>query len=160
MGKVWADGGKETAVRRVINNDLLTLCVRLVIGGIFIYASYYKIVDPGDFAKSIWFYHLVPGDLINLLALILPWVELLCGIGLIIGAFYEGAVVLVNVMTVMFIFALSTTIVRGIDIDCGCFKAAQAATESAWKALVFDLVLLLFTLQLLFSRSRKWRLTS
>ncbi len=147
-------------MRRVVDNDLLTLCVRLAVGGIFIYASLYKIIDPGTFAKSIWYYHLAPGSLINLMALILPWVELLCGIGLIVGVFYEGSVVLVNVMTMMFIFVLSTTIVRGIDIDCGCFKAAKAATESAWKTLVFDLVLLLFVLQLLFSRSRKWRLGS
>ena len=147
-------------MRRVVDNDLLTLCVRLVVGGIFIYASLYKIIDPGTFAKSIWYYHLVPGSLINLMALILPWVELLCGIGLIVGVFYEGSVVLVNVMTMMFVFVLSTTIVRGIDIECGCFKAAKAATESAWKTLVFDLVLLLFVLQLLFSRSKRWRLSS
>lgn len=136
------------------------MCMRLLVGVVFIYASLYKIIDPGDFAKSIWYYHLVPGDLINLMALILPWIELLCGICLILGVFYHGAVVWVNVLIVTFIFALSTTIVRGIDIDCGCFKAAKVATESAWKALWFDVILLLFTLQLLFSRSQRWMLFS
>jgi putative oxidoreductase len=147
-------------VRRLINNDLLTLCLRLLVGVVFIYASLYKILDPGAFAKSIWYYHLVPGDLINLIALVLPWIELLCGLCLILGLFYHGAVVWANVLTLTFIFALSTTIVRGIDIDCGCFKAAKVATESAWQALWFDIVLLVFTLQLLFSRSRRWMLFS
>ncbi len=147
-------------MRRLINNDLLTLGIRLLVGVVFIYASLYKIIDPGTFAKSIWYYHLVPGDLINLMAVILPWIELLCGLCLILGVFYHGAIVWVNVMTVTFLFALSTSIVRGIDIDCGCFKAAQAATESAWEALWFDIVLLVFTLQLLFSRSRRWMLLS
>jgi putative oxidoreductase len=160
MGEIRTTGGEEDGVRRLINNDLLTLCLRLLVGVVFIYASLYKILDPGAFAKSIWYYHLVPGDLINLIALVLPWVELLCGLCLILGVFYHGAVVWVNVLTLTFIFALSTTIVRGIDIDCGCFKAAKVATESAWEALWFDIVLLVFTLQLLFSRSRRWILFS
>ncbi len=134
--------------------------MRLGVGVTFIYASFYKIIDPGAFAKSIWYYHLVPGDLINLIALILPWVELLCGISLILGVLYKGTVVLVNVLVVIFILALSTTIIRGIDIGCGCFKAGMTATESAWKALVFDLIMILFTLQLLFSRSKRWMLAS
>lgn len=160
MEEAWAANRKETRVRRVIDNDLLTAIVRLTVGATFIIASIYKIKDPVNFAKTIWYYHLVPGDLINLIALILPWVELLCGVALILGLFYHGAVVLVNVMTVTFIFALSTTIIRGLDIDCGCFKAGQAATKAAWEALTFDVVLILFTVQLLFSRSKQWMLSS
>ena len=147
-------------MRRVIDNDLLTVVLRVAVGVTLIYASIYKINDPGAFAKSIYYYHLVPGDLINLMALILPWIELLCGLALILGLFYHGAVVLVNVMMVTFIFALSAAIVRGIDIECGCFKAAKASTDSAWEALALDLVLILFTLQLLFSRSKRWMLSS
>ncbi|HWR83466.1 MAG TPA: MauE/DoxX family redox-associated membrane protein [Candidatus Deferrimicrobium sp.] len=143
----------------MIDNELLTLVVRLAVGVTFIYASAYKIIEPGTFAKSLWYYHLVPGQLINLMALILPWVELVCGLALIVGLLYDGAVILVNMMMAAFILALGTTIVRGIDIDCGCFKAGQAATEAAWGALGFDLVLVLLTLQLLFSRSKCWRLS-
>jgi putative oxidoreductase len=160
MGEAWVADRKETRMRRVIDNDLLTVIARVAVGATFIVASVYKIRDPGAFAKSIWFYHMVPGDLINLMALIIPWVELLCGLALIMGLFYRGAVVLVNIMMVTFIFALCTTIVKGIDIDCGCFKAGQTATRAAWEALVFDLVLILFTLQLLFSRSKRWLLSS
>ncbi len=147
-------------MRRVINSDLMTVISRVVVGVTFIYASLYKINDPADFAKSIYYYHLVPGDLINLMALILPWIELLCGLALILGLFYNGAVVLANVMIFTFIFALSTAIARGIDVECGCFKAAKASTDAAWDALALDSVLILFTLQLLFSRSKRWMLSS
>ncbi len=147
-------------MRRLIDNDLLTFFSRLVIGGMFIYASVYKIVEPGEFAKSIWFYHLVPGKLINLMALILPWLELLAGIGLILGALYRGAVVWINAMMILFIIALASTILRGISIDCGCFKAAQAATHSAWKSLLFDVGAMLLAIQLWMSRSQRWFLTS
>ncbi len=145
-------------MRRVIDNDYFTMLSRLIVGLLFIYASYYKIMDPGSFAKSIWYYHLIPGNLINLIALILPWVELLCGLFLIFGIFYRGAVLLIFLMVAIFILALSSTIIRGIDIDCGCFKAAKSATESAWKSLLFDVGLMILTLQLLLSRSKRWLL--
>jgi uncharacterized membrane protein YphA (DoxX/SURF4 family) len=147
-------------VRKLIDNDYLTILCRLVIGGMFIYASYYKIIDPGAFAKSIWYYHMVPGKLINLMALILPWLELLVGLALILGLFYRGAVLWVNVVMLIFIIALSSTIVRGISIDCGCFKASQGATSSAWNSLLFDLAAGLLCLQLWFSRSSRWRISS
>ena len=135
---------------------MLTILVRLFVGGTFIYASFYKIIDPAAFAKSIWFYHLVPGSLINLMALFLPWLELTCGVAIIIGITYRGAVILANLMTVVFIAALASAIVRGINIDCGCFKAAQATSNSAWQAIWFDLALLACTMQLFFSRAKKW----
>ncbi len=147
-------------MRKLIDNDYLTIISRLLIGGMFLYASYYKIIDPGAFAKSIWYYHLVPGKLINLMALVLPWLELLVGLALILGVFYRGAVLWVNVVMLIFIVALSSTIARGISIDCGCFKASQGATKSAWDSLIFDLVAVVFCLQLLFSRSKRWLLSS
>ena len=64
-------------MRRMIDNDYLTMAVRVVVGVVFVSASVYKIIDPGSFARSIWYYHLMPGSLINLIALVLPWVELL-----------------------------------------------------------------------------------
>ena len=146
-------------MRRVIDNDLLTMLMRLFVGVTFIIASYYKIVDPGAFAKSIWFYHLVPGSLINIIAIVLPWLELICGLGIIFGFTYRGSVVLTFVMTLVFIIALSTAIARGISLDCGCFKAAASSTNSAWNTLWFDVVLILATLQLLLSRSRRWFLS-
>ncbi len=141
---------------RLINNDYLTMLSRLLIGGMLIYASFYKIIEPASFAKSIWYYHLVPGYLINLMALILPWLELFCGVGLILGILYDGSRLWSALMMVVFIIALASTIYRGIDIDCGCFKASQGATKSAWSALIFDLVAMLFIVQLMLSKSRRW----
>lgn len=143
-------------MRKLLDNDYLTMFSRLFVGVVFIYASYYKIIEPAAFAKSIWYYHLVPGSLINLMALILPWLELFAGVGLILGVFYRGSVIWVNVLLVVFIIALASTIARGIDIDCGCFKAAGSATAPAWSSLWWDVVYLVFALQLLFSRSHRW----
>jgi len=145
-------------LRRLIDNDYLTMFSRLFIGVVLIYASFYKVIDPGSFARSIWFYHMVPGDLINLMALILPWLELLCGLALIFGVHYRGAVIWANIMTIVFIIALYSTIYRGLSIDCGCFKASGSAAYKAWRSLAMDLVMLIFTVQMYFSRSKKWLL--
>ena len=158
MGKVWVEYRTEKELQKIIDNDYLTMLSRLAVGIIFIWASIYKIIDPCSFSKSIWYYHMVPGDIINLMAIILPWVELISGACLIVGVLYKGAVVAVNGMTIIFIIALSTAIFRGIDIDCGCFKAAQESSEAAWESLIFDFVLIAFTIQLALSRSTKWRL--
>ena len=146
-------------MRRIIDNDLLTLIVRLVVGITFIYASYYKVLDPGSFAKSIWYYHLVPGNLINLLAIILPWIELVCGLGLIVGVFYRGSVFLISIMTMVFILAIASAIARGIDLDCGCFKAAESSSSDTWTSLWFDIGLLVLLAQLYTSRSVRWMLS-
>ncbi|UCD63340.1 MAG: DoxX family membrane protein [Candidatus Zixiibacteriota bacterium] len=146
-------------MRRLVDNDYLTMVVRLAVGVTFIYASYYKILDPAGFAKSIWYYHLLPGGLINITAVILPWVELICGLGLIFGVLYRGAAVLTTTMTVIFTVALVSALARGIDIDCGCFKVARSSSETVLDSLLFDIVLLILLWQLLVSRSRRWMLS-
>jgi len=134
-------------MRRLIDNDYLTLLFRIAVGGVFIVASYYKIIQPADFAKSIWYYHLSPGSLINLTALILPWLELVCGVCLILGLWYRGAII-----------ALATAVARGLDIDCGCFKAAQADGGNTLTALLEDIPLVVMVVQLWFSRSKRWQI--
>lgn len=158
MGEIRVRIGGEGEVRRLIDNDYLTMFSRLLVGGVFIYASFYKIIEPAAFAKSIWYYHLMPGYMINLLALVLPWVEFLAGMFLIFGVLYRGAALWMNVLLVVFIVALSTAIARGIDIDCGCFKAAHSATESAWSSVIRNVALLVFSVQMYVSRSRRWQL--
>lgn len=143
-------------MRKLIDSDYLTMISRLLIGGMFIVASFYKIIEPASFARSILYYHMVPGSLVNLMALVLPWLELLIGVGLIVGYTYRGSVWWANILMVVFIAALASTIARNLDIECGCFKAGEKATHQAWDSLWFDAVAVLFSLQLLFSRSQRW----
>ena len=146
-------------MRRVIDNDYLTMMFRIILGVIFIIASYYKITDPLSFAKSIWYYHMVPGSLINLMALVLPWVELLAGIGLIVGVGYRGSLLLITLLTAVFIAALISAVARGLSIDCGCFKAAGSGESSARNALIQDAIMTIAIIQLWLSRSRRWMRT-
>jgi len=103
---------------------------RLILGAVFIYASIDKIQNPADFAKAINNYHVLPFGLENLMALALPWLELFVGICLIIGVMVDGATILVVLMNIMFIFAISQALARGISIDCGCFSVSSESGGS------------------------------
>ena len=69
----------------ILCNSWIELAARWLLGATFIYASYSKILAPAVFAKIIYGYDLFPAMLINLFAILLPFVELIAGLALIIG---------------------------------------------------------------------------
>ena len=94
--------------------------LRLIMGGVFIYASLAKIADPETFARSIANYKVLPFGLENLMAIIMPWLELIAGICLITGFMLDGAALLIAGMASMFIIAIAQAMIRGYNIECGC----------------------------------------
>jgi uncharacterized membrane protein YphA (DoxX/SURF4 family) len=97
---------------------------RIFLGGVFAWAGWVKIAEPQGFASIIGNYQLLPGPLVNPLAVLLPWIEILCGVLLIVGAWVDGSLLIVNALMVVFMAALVSTWIRGIDVDCGCFSVA------------------------------------
>ena len=108
----------------------VVLIARLILGGVFIYASLDKIAHPVEFAKAIGNYHVVPFGLENLMALALPWLELIAGICLIAGIMVDGATIMVILMNIVFIFAISQALARGISIECGCFSVTTEGGDN------------------------------
>ncbi|MDD9879980.1 MAG: DoxX family membrane protein [Candidatus Marinimicrobia bacterium] len=108
----------------------VVLIARLILGGVFIYASLDKIAQPAEFAKAIGNYHVVPFGLENLMALALPWLELIAGICLIAGIMVDGATIMVILMNIVFIFAISQALARGISIECGCFSVTTEGGDN------------------------------
>ena len=106
-------------------DGIFVLCARMILGAVFIYASIDKIVHPEAFAKAVYNYQILPDALINLTAIILPWLELLLGICLVLGACLPGVVFLSNMLLAIFFGALVFNLARGLDINCGCFSTSQ-----------------------------------
>jgi uncharacterized membrane protein YphA (DoxX/SURF4 family) len=106
---------------RFLTDRRLVLVLRIALGIIFILAALPKLQDPAGFAKSISHYHLVPVGLERALALVLPPLELLVGLGLILGVLDAGASLLGLAMLVVFTGAIGFAVSRGLDISCGCF---------------------------------------
>jgi putative oxidoreductase len=130
-------------LRQIVSNKFVLLGLRLVIGGIFIWASVFKIAEPGEFAKGIYNYRMMPEAAINLMAIVMPWLELICGVLLIIGPGLRGSALLIGFMLLVFIVAISSAIARGLDIDCGCFKVGDGGRIVGLKTLIEDVLMLI-----------------
>jgi uncharacterized membrane protein YphA (DoxX/SURF4 family) len=118
------------------------LATAVVLGGIFVYASSSKLVDPRPFVTIIWNYRLLPPGAVNAVAIFLPWLELLVGIGLIVGWKRHAAAAWATALLVVFTVALLVNAVRGLDVACGCFSTSSEDTSNAWLLALRDLPML------------------
>jgi uncharacterized membrane protein YphA (DoxX/SURF4 family) len=109
---------------------LLHLLVRFVLAGIFIYAGLIKYLHPDVFLVDIEGYRLLPYPLAWVLAFYLPPVEIICGVLLLFSGIYRrSAAVILIVLMLLFMIAILSAWIRGLDISCGCFGAAKNSTN-------------------------------
>ena len=118
--------------------------VRIALGALFVFAGATKAYDPGAFAIEIQRYQLVPWILDALVAVYLPWLEMLAGVLLLLKRFQRGALLVITLLLLVFTVALASAMFRGLSIDCGCFGKAFTATGTT-VPLLRNLVLLVFT---------------
>ena len=116
---------------------------RLVLAAVFIYAGVTKANDIAAFVGQIANYKVLPYAWNYLVASILPYLELLCGMLLLLNMRVRPAVLVLFVLNIVFILALSSAIIRGFDIDCGCFRPNSSNPTSPLAALWRDLGLLI-----------------
>ena len=108
------------------DNRWIELAARWLLGATFVYASYNKILAPATFAKIVYGYDLFPHASINLIAIVLPYIELVAGLALLVGIYPRSAVLIINGMLLAFIVVLSVNLIRGHEFDCGCFSLKNA----------------------------------
>jgi uncharacterized membrane protein YphA (DoxX/SURF4 family) len=146
----WTD-----RITRLLSAAPLQALCRLILGGIFIYASLDKIAHPGEFAKIIANYAILPDFLVSLPALALPWVEMVAGLCLVIGLWPRSSALLLSLLLLLFMAALGINALRGVSLSCGCFSTSAADTEKAAALVLRDLLILVPGIViLLFSRER------
>jgi uncharacterized membrane protein YphA (DoxX/SURF4 family) len=133
----------------MIRNKYILIAFRLVVGGMFIWAGVSKIIDPLGFAQNIANYRVFPEGISFFLALILPWIEVICGAFLILGIFRSASALLLSGFLVVFLVLIAVTLIRGIDIDCGCFGSLSGKVD--YTLILMDSILLFFCLNIYFS---------
>ncbi len=119
----------------------LTLALRLSAGALLIYASYDKLLGAQAFADAVDDYRILPLALVNLTAVALPWVELVTGLCLIAGLATPGAGLVTAALAAVYCGALTSALLRGLEIGCGCFAAGEGALLT-WSDLWLRLALL------------------
>jgi uncharacterized membrane protein YphA (DoxX/SURF4 family) len=105
----------------IMDNRVVPFLIRVILGGIFIYAAAGKILYPEEFSEAIANYQLVPVIFTNLIAITLPWVELIVGLLLLNGFRTQSANVIIFLMICVFSVGAVQALIRGLDINCGCF---------------------------------------
>lgn len=121
--------------------DLAWTLLRLALGALFIYASAHKIVSPGAFAQEVNNYKLLPAALVNPFAMIVPWLELICGVAIITNRLALGASTLIAAMMVAFTVAVASAVARHLNVSCGCFKSGGSA--ATWWTFARDVAMLI-----------------
>lgn len=115
--------------------------LRVVLGVVFVWASWLKVIDPQRFADIVQAYRVLPLALVNPVALILPWVEAVCGLLLIAGYMTRGSALVVDGLMFIFIVTFVVNLFRGIDVSCGCFSLSLEAKNQLWIYLIRDLAI-------------------
>jgi putative oxidoreductase len=113
----------------------------LIVGGLFIFAGMIKMLDPVGFARDIDNYKTLPWTIGVGLAFYLPWLEIFCGLALILRLLYRGGLSILGALTLVFIVLSIVAKSRGLDITCGCFGHAGKNLSFAWH-LVIDFAIL------------------
>jgi hypothetical protein len=134
----------------MIRNRTVLFIFRLVLGGLFIYAGIVKVADPLEFAQDVRNYRLAGQSLSFLTAVFLPWLEIVAGFFLVAGIMKRASALVVSSMLVFFILLVLLTIVRGLDVDCGCFGTLSRRADLG--LIVEDLLMLSMALSVLFER--------
>jgi putative oxidoreductase len=111
-----------------------------IVAAIFIYAGAIKVLDPVQFANDVDNYKILPWAVGAGLAFYLPWLEIFCGLALILRRLYLGGLSILTALVAIFLVATIAAKARGLDITCGCFgHASQNWNFPAH--LAFDLAL-------------------
>lgn len=139
-------------MKKILANPYLLLAARLLIGFIFILSGVEKAADTGAFAEAVANYQILPRFLVNLTAVTLPWIELTAGLLMLMGIRVKENSALLSALLFIFIVAIAASMIRGLDINCGCFGTADQ--QVGFQKIAENTLLLLFGIQLIFFENK------
>jgi uncharacterized membrane protein YphA (DoxX/SURF4 family) len=102
-------------------DGLINGTLRLLVGGAFVFAGVLKIIAPAKFAVDVGNYRLLPHEMLHLVAILLPWIEVVAGLFVLVGFWLRAATLVIMAMTSTFFVVIISALARGLNIECGCF---------------------------------------
>lgn len=141
-------------MQTVFFHPVIILAARLVLGSVFVIAGVEKVVNPNAFAKAINNYQMLPFAALNVMALVLPWLEVLTGVFLIFGIRLRASSALIASMLVVFLIAIGSAMVRGLSIECGCYSQGGGGEIVGWKKVFEDVGLLVLAVQIFWAATK------
>jgi hypothetical protein len=144
-------------LKAVAANKTVVLIFRLILAGFFIMSACGKLVDLERYSvDAVYNFGVLPMVLARPFGLVMPFIELLCGLGLLLGVLTRLAALGIALMSVAFFIAKAIVLSQGRSIDCGCFGAIIDTLASV--TIFMDIPMLAFALFILFApdSSRHW----
>jgi putative oxidoreductase len=154
--RIEANGMKDKFAN-FLNHKLIQFSARLILGGVFIYASIDKIAYSKEFAAIVMKYHILPERLAIYFAFFLPWLELFLGVFVILGFFVRESALSLSFLVLIFMIAIMIRSIAGPIGNCSCFSLHPSGTSQSLAFLIFrDIFFLLCGLVLaLTNRAKK-----
>jgi len=132
------------ALSRLLTNRIFLRLLGLFLGGVLIWASLDKLRYPDRFADIVREYDMLPAGLVNAFALVMPWAEVVTGAALILGLWRRAAGLLSVALFAAFMVSIAQALLRGLEIECGCFDVSgMSASKAGWDLFARDAGLLL-----------------
>jgi len=133
------------------------LVFRFVLGFLFMTAGLAKIADPISFFSTLMGFRLFPDLFLPLLTVTLPWLELILGLMLLTGLMIRPGSLLLLMLNIAFSIIILTVVIRGIEIDCGCFGMLSdmfpIPDQADMKAVIRNLIFAAMSLDIFRSRN-------
>ena len=125
---------------------------QIAVGALLAWAALAKLADLPAFARDVHHFRLMPVAGENLLAIVMPWVELVAGLALLLGMRARAGGLVALGLLALFTAAVGLALARRLDIECGCFGTASASRVGVLKLLENLALLALACLAVLPSR--------
>ena len=149
---------KRRGLGVVVDNPYVVIVCRLILAGIFLVSSYGKLVDIERYSvDAVYNFGILPVEPVNVarfFGLVMPFIELLCGLGLLGGVLTRLSALGVSLMSLAFFVAKAVVLSQGRSIECGCFGAVVDTLASV--TIFMDIPMLLLGLVVMFSNARHW----
>jgi uncharacterized membrane protein YphA (DoxX/SURF4 family) len=113
-------------VKRVRVLDLVGTLARLGLAAVWLISGGLKAADLDQAYVAVRAYDVLPSAAVEVVAVMLPFLELAVGLLLLVGVGTRAVAVLSAVLLVVFVAGVSQAWARGLSIDCGCFGGGGA----------------------------------
>lgn len=136
-------------MRKILSLEILLFLSRFILAGVFILSGIEKVSDVSSFSSILTNYKIFPSWSVNLIAITLPWIELINGILLLYGYKKKEIALIFGIVLIFFIVLIFISILRGLDINCGCFGTI-GSVKIGFIKIYENIILVLLTLHILF----------
>lgn len=142
----------------LVDNRYVVLFLRVILSGFFLLSAYGKLVDIERYSvDAVYNFGILPIVLARTFGVAMPFIELLCGIGLLFGILTRLSALGIGLMSLSFFVAKAIMLSQGRSIECGCFGAVIDTLASV--TIFMDIPFIFFAMLVMWARpnARHWK---